>query len=309
MKTSTKLLAVILLLALGLTLTACGNDEAAASTELVINDGDFSEMQLIHYMVKLLVEDHTDLTVTIKDQMSSVNLFRELTGNQSADLFNSYDGTLLTTFLKLDPEDVPEGMTLYDFANQEALKKHNIRLLDQLGNDNTYALAVPQAIADEYSLSTISDLIPIAPELTFGAEHEFFSEEGSMKYRPFVEFYGLNFKDSLSVDLGLKYAAIENGNFQVTEVYATDGLNKKAGLKILEDDKHFFPEYNGALLVRADLFEDFKDTAPNLEEVLNLLGGRFTNEIMTDLTYAVDVEGRSVPEVAEEFLTSQGLLG
>ena len=127
MKTSTKLLAVILLLALGLTLTACGNDEAAASTELVINDGDFSEMQLIHYMVKLLVEDHTDLTVTIKDQMSSVNLFRELTGNQSADLFNSYDGTLLTTFLKLDPEDVPEGMTLYDFANQEALKKHNIR--------------------------------------------------------------------------------------------------------------------------------------------------------------------------------------
>ena len=57
------------------------------------------------------------------------------------------------------------------------------------------------------------------------------------------------------------------------------------------------------------MFEDFKDTAPNLEEVLNLLGGRFTNEIMTDLTYAVDVEGRSVPEVAEEFLTSQGLLG
>ena len=308
MKTSTKLLAVILLLALGLTLTACGNDEAAASTELVINDGDFSEMQLIHYMVKLLVEDHTDLTVTIKDQMSSVNLFRELTGNQSADLFNSYDGTLLTTFLKLDPADVPEGVSLYDFANEQAMERYGVRLLDQLGIDNTYAVAVPQEIADQYQLKTISDLVPAAPELVFGAEHEFFTEEGSMKYRPFVEFYGLNFKDSVSVDISLKYTAVENGNFQVTEVYTTDGLNKKAQLKVLEDDKHFFPEYNGAILVREDLFERMKDAAPNLEEVLNLLGGRFTNESMTELTYAVDVEGRSADEVAKEFLENEGLI-
>ncbi len=308
MKKAKKAITLILILVLSLALPGCGKDEAAVKTQLIINDGEFSEMQLIHYMAKLLVEEHTDLTVNIKEQMSGVNLFRELTNNQNGDLFNSYDGTLLTTFLKLDPDEVPEGMTLYDFANQEALKKFNVRLLDKLGLNNTYALAVPQSIADQYGLTTISDLVPVAPQLIFGAEHEFYSEEGSMKYGPFVEFYGLKFKDSLSVDLGLKYAAIENGNFQVTEVYATDGLNKKAQLKVLEDDKGFFPEYNGAILVRADLFEDFKETAPNLEEVLNMLGGKFTNEIMTDLTYAVDVEGRSVAEVAEEFLKSQDLI-
>ena len=129
-----------------------------------------------------------------------------------------------------------------------------------------------------------------------------------MKYGPFTKFYGLNFKQAIPVDLGLKYAAVENGSFEVTEVYATDGLNRKANLKVLEDDKHFFPEYNGAILIREDVLEKYKDAAPNLEEVLNTLGGKFTNEIMTDLTYKVDVEGQSVDSVAKEFLTQQGLL-
>ena len=112
-------------------------------------------------------------------------------------------------------------------------------LLDQLGFDNTYAIGVPQALAEEYGLNCISDLIPIAGQLTFGAEQEFFTLEGSMKYGPFTEAYGLHFKEAKPVDMGLKYAAIENGSFDVSVVYATDGLNRKVGLKILEDDKGF----------------------------------------------------------------------
>ena len=129
-----------------------------------------------------------------------------------------------------------------------------------------------------------------------------------MKYTPFVEYYGLEFKAANPVDLSLKYAAIANDNIQVTEVYATDGLNRQADLKILEDDLSFFPEYNGAYLVRADIFEKFADEAPNLKEVLNMLGGVFTNEIMTELSYQVDVEGRSIEEVATAFLQEQGMI-
>ena len=130
-----------------------------------------------------------------------------------------------------------------------------------------------------------------------------------MKFTPFSEFYGLNFANTVPVDINLKYAAVENGNFDVTVVYTTDGLNRKAGLKVLEDDRNFFPEYNGALLVREGLYDEMAETAPELRDILNSLSGKFTNEIMTDLTYAVDVEGRSVEEVAREFLTEQGLLG
>lgn len=91
-------------------------------------------------------------------------------------------------------------------------------------------------------------------------------------------------------------------------MYTTDGLNRKAQLKVLEDDRNFFPEYNGSLLVREELFEEMADVAPDLREILGLLSGTMDNEKMTDMTYAVDVEGRTVDEVAREFLVENGLL-
>lgn len=285
----------------------CGGDQKAKSS-IVIYDGQFSEMKIIHQMVKLLVEEHTDARVEIRDEMSPVNNYRDLVAGGGSDLMNSYDGTLLTTYLKVDVSEVPEDKTLYEYANELSSEKDKVHLLDPLGHENTYAVAVTQAMADEYGLETISDLIDLAPGLVFGAEHEFFSEEGSMKYGPFTKFYGLDFKEGKAIDMALKYSAIENGNIDVTEVYSTDGMNKKVGLKVLKDDLKFFPEYNDALLVRNDLFERFQDIAPNLEEVLNMLGGRFTNEIMTNLTYEVDVNGKTPEEVAKTFLIEQGLL-
>ena len=276
-----------------------------SSGDLMLYDGDYSETQLMHHMVKMLVEDQTDLTLTIQDQMSQVNNFNSLNGDShTCDLMISYDGTLLTTFFHQDVTDVPEGMSIYDYVNQVAQEEYGMRLLEKLGFDNTYAIAVPQAVADQYGLETISDLIPVAEQLTFGAEQGFFTLEGSMKYGPFTEFYGLNFRNPVSVDLGLKYAAVENGSFDVTVVYATDGLNRKAGLKILEDDKSFFPDYNGAFLVREDVLEKY----PELEGILNQLAGEIPTEQMAELTYQVDVLGRTVDDVAREFLVSQGLL-
>ena len=276
-----------------------------SSGDLMLYDGDYSETQLMHHMVKMLVEDQTDMTVTIQDQMSQVNNFNALNGDShTCDLMISYDGTLLTTFFHQDVTDVPEGMSIYDYVNQVAQEEYGMRLLEKLGFDNTYAIAVPQAVADQYGLETISDLVPVADQLTFGAEQGFFTLEGSMKYGPFTEFYGLNFRNPVSVDLGLKYAAVENGSFDVTVVYATDGLNRKAGLKILEDDKSFFPDYNGAFLVREDVLEKY----PELEGILNQLAGEIPTEQMAELTYQVDVLGRTVDDVAREFLVSQGLL-
>lgn len=301
------LAAVAVCIALVLGTLAYGGQRSGDTLNLY--DGDYSETQLLTHMVKLLVEDRTDLKVNLMDQMSLVNTFNELkAAAPSCDLMIGYDGTVLTTFLHQDTSDVPEGMSIYDYVNQEAGRQYGLRLLDQLGLNNTYAIAVTEETAEQYNLHTVSDLIPVAEQLIFGAEHGFFTQEGNMKYGPFTEFYGLHFKDAAPVDIGLKYTAISGGSFQVTEVYTTDGLNRKANLRVLEDDRQFFPEYNGALLVRNDTFEKFADTAPELESLLNELGGRFTNESMTDLTYAVDVEGRSVDDVAREFLLEQGLV-
>ena len=277
--------------------------------QLVLYDGDYSEVKLMHSMVKQLVEDKTDLTVLIKDQMTQVNNYSELKGEDpSCDLMFSYDGTVLTTFLGMDVTDVPENESLYDFVNRKVSEMDGLHLMGKVGLDNTYALGVTQSVVDQYAVSSISDLVPFAPELAMGGEHEFFTAEGSMKYQPFVDFYGLSFKEVIPVDVSLKYSAVEERAFDVMVVYATDGLNKRAGLTILEDDRSFFPEYNGAFLVRNDLFERFYDAAPNLEEILELLTGRVDNETMVSLTYAVDVEGKDIHQVAHDFLLEQGLI-
>ena len=73
---------------------------------------------------------------------------------------------------------------------------------------------------------------------------------------------------------------------------------------MLEDDRNFFPDYNGAFLLREDTPERF----PGLEETLGLLAGQISNEDMVEMTYQVDVEKRTVDDVAKEFLVSRGLL-
>ena len=298
------ILAVAILLALG----ACGKQGGGDAVEdtIVIYDGQFSEMWIIHYMVKLLVEEHTGAKVEIRDEMAPPNSFNEIVrGN--ADLMNCYDGTLLTTFLHLDPADVPANKSLFDFVNEQGAEK-GVMLLDKLGTNNTYIMATPMHTAERLNLRTTSDLIAVASELVFGAEHDFFTEEGSAKFNPLVAFYGLNFKEVRQIDIALKYAAIDNGSIDVTVAYATDGRNRQADLKLLEDDLRFFPEYNGAVLVRTDLFERLNSVAPNLKEVLNMLGGIFTDELMVGLTYAVDIEEKSVEEVSAAFLRNLGLI-
>ena len=106
------------------------------------------------------------------------------------------------------------------------------------------------------------------------------------------------------MDMGLKFSAIENGSFDVAVVYTTDGLNRKVGLKVLEDDKSFFPDYFGIFVVREDILEQY----PELENILEQLTGKISTDQMAELTYQVDVVGRTVDDVAREFLTGLGLL-
>jgi osmoprotectant transport system permease protein len=276
---------------------------------LVMYDGDYTEVQIMDRIAKYLIEDRTDVNVTIKDQMSQVNNYKALIGNDhTCDLMLSYDGTLLTTFLHKDPKDVPEGETLFEYADRLGRKREGVTLVGKLGFNNTYAIAVPKKIQEKYDLETISDLKPVANQLVFGAEHEFFTQEGSMKYGPFCKYYGLHFKDTKSVDVSLKYSAIEKGEYDVTEVYATDGLNKKAKLVLLKDDKKFFPEYNGSFLVREDTFTRFKKSAPNLREVLEELNGAISTKDMENMTYQVDVKGKDADYVAKQFLKENGYI-
>lgn len=291
----------VLVIAMAALMAGCTPKKNEHAVNIV--DGDFAEMKLFAQIAKIMIEEHTDYDAIVHNPMAMTLAFEEIKkGNY--DMTMSYDGTLLATFLVTDASEVPEGTSLYDFTNALAKKEANVMLLDKLGFENTYAIAVNKELADKYNLKKVSDLKPIVSDLVFATEHQFFDEEGTVRFKPFTKFYDFAFKDSKSIDIGLKYAGMSSGNMDVTMVYGSDGLNRKFDLFVLEDDKGFFPEYFGAYMVRADLFEDF----PELEAVFAKLKGRFPIETAIDLNYKIDVEDMDPYDVAYEWLKSEGLI-
>ena len=287
-------------------LTGCGSQNQDTST-ITLLGGPFTEIEVIMQMAGMLIEEHTDLTVSWQDPMQTVQAANALI-NGHADLYVGYDGTLLTTILGYDPSDVPEGEVLFQWVRNRASEVNGLTLLAPFGFQNTYALAVQREFAEEHNLRTISDLVPLAPQLVFGAEHEFFEVEGTMRLDPFNEFYGITWLNAIPMDIALKYAAMEAGNIDVTMVYQTDGLNMSFDLFVLEDDLLFFPEYYAAFQFRDTLFEEFAESAPNLREVLSMLNGAIDNYTMLYMNYAVDALRENPQDIARQFLIDRGLL-
>lgn len=287
-------------------LAGCGN-QAGDNESITILKGQFAEIDILAEMAGILIEENTDLEVDFHDSMNTVAAGNALEKSE-VDLYISYDGTLLTTLLGHDPSDVPEGEDLYEWTIVKGTEERGLTLTSKFGFENTYALGVKNEYAEANQIETISDLKDKSSDLVFGAEHEFFDEEGTMRFNPFNEHYDMQWADGISLDIGLKYAAMDNENIDVTMVYSTDGLNQKSNLKILVDDLKFFPQYYGAFLHRDTLFEEFKESAPNLEEILLSLEGEISNEEMIAMNYQVDAEGAEPKDVAKKFLEDKGLL-
>ena len=285
--------------------TAC-NSRGDSKNEIILLRGYFSEIEILIQMAGILIEENTDLKVIFHDSMQTIPASKANRAGE-VDLFVSYDGTHLTTLMGRDTKDVPEDEELFEWVRKEGAKELGLTLTDKFGFENTYAIALKKEFTEENNIETISDLVPFSKDLVFGAEHEFFDDEASMRFNPFNEYYNTQWADSKSIDIGLKYAAIDNGNIDVTIAFSTDGLNRKSGLKTLIDDKSFFPQYYGAFQIRDSLFEEYSETAPNLEKVLNSLAGLIDNETMTEMNYQVDAEGRNPTDVAKEFLVENGL--
>ena len=106
------------------------------------------------------------------------------------------------------------------------------------------------------------------------------------------------------MDSGLLYNALKDGQVDVSVGFATDGRIKGFNLVILEDDKQFFPAYNGAPVVRQEVIDQY----PDIADLLNNLADRLENETMMTLNYAVDVEHEDITEVSRNWLKEQGLI-
>ena len=292
-----------ILAALLLSLLIFSGCSAKDENKIIISNGDFGEMYIISHMAEILIKEYTDHEVEVTDFMST-SLGQSEIKARRMHVRLSYDGTMMATFMNRDVSEVPEGMSLFDYANEKAQEDYGVKLVNKLGFQNTYAVAVRRSTAEEYNLKTISDLAKVASELRFGTEDTFFNEDGTVRFIPFTEFYGLEFKSANPISNDLKYVGMESEQFDVTLAYATDGMILKSDLVLLEDDKKFFPEYNGTYIVLDDIEEQF----PGVEAALNKVTGLFNQENTIALNYRVDVLDEDPYQVAYDFLKEHNLV-
>ena len=296
MKRITLLLALILLCAFGLSHTGL-----AAQKAVTIGSKDFGENIVLGEIFAQLIEAHTDIKAVRKLNMGGTFVCFEAIRKGDIDLYPEYTGTGLTAQLKMDVISDPDEA--YRVVAEEFQKQFAVTWLEPFGFNNTYTLAVTDAVYQKYGIETYSDLAKVAENLTFGAEHEFFDRQDG--HDGLVALYGIPFKEEpKKMNVPLKYQAIGSGYMDVTDAFATDGPTRQSNLKVLEDDKGFFPPYYAAPIIRTETLEAY----PELEDVLNSLGGLIDDAAMTDLNYRIDVEGQDVEVVAKDFLETNGLL-
>ncbi|MGI6025871.1 MAG: glycine betaine ABC transporter substrate-binding protein [Candidatus Scatomorpha sp.] len=289
-------LATVLLLLPSVVLTGC-----SSSNTVTVGSKDFSENIVLGEIFAQLIEAKTDLKVIRKLNMGGTFVNFEAIKNGQIDLYPEYTGTALTSQLKMDV--ITDADETYRIVSEEFDKQFNIKWLKPLGFNNTYTLAVTNEIFETYRIETFSDLAAISENLVFGAEHEFFDRQDG--FDGLVKTYGMKFKgEPKKMNVSLKYQGMGSGDIDVTDAFATDGQIKQYNLKVLKDDKNFFPPYYAAPIIRKEVLEKY----PELEQILNSLEGLIDDETMMEMNYKIDVDNQDIKKVAEDFLREKGLI-
>lgn len=242
----------------------------------------------------LVIEDQTDLSVERQFNLGGTMICHNALVRGEIDIYAEYTGTALTAVLHQNV--VPSSDEAYKTVKAEYREKYACEWLEPFGFSNTYTITVRRSDAESYDWHTISDLIPIANQLKAGFTAEF--AERPDGYPGLSTTYGIIFKESLDLDPGLMYKAIAQREVDVICAFSTDGRIITYDLFPLEDDRHFFPPYQAAPVVRTNLLE----TYPDVRKALRSLGGILDNMTMQRLNYEVDEKKRSVAEIAFEFL-------
>ena len=259
------------------------------------------EPEILMNMYKLLIEENTDMTVTVKPNFGKTDFLYQALKKGDIDIYPEFSGTVTESLLQPSPQIGHDPEKVYEVARDGIAKQDQLAFLKPMAYQNTYAIAVPKKIAQEYGLKTISDLKKVEGQLKAGFTLEFNDREDGNKGLQSV--YGLNLNVA-TMEPALRYQAIQSGDIQITDAYSTDAEIARYDLVVLEDDKQLFPPYQGAPLMKEELLKKH----PELEAVLNKLAGKITESQMSQMNYKVGVEGQSAEEVARDFLVQEGLL-
>lgn len=266
----------------------------ARPPHVVVASKNFTEQVLLGEILAQHIERKLGVPVERKLNLGGTMLAHEALVRGDIDLFPEYTGTALTAVLKQPPIADPAAALEQVRAAYE--KNWRLAWLDPLGFNNTFAMMVPGSVARAGGLDTLSDAAS-KRGWRLGAGYEFQQRPDGLP--GLLKTYGLRTEGApVAMDLGLLYAALQSGKVDMIAANSTDGLASVLDVKILADDRHYFPPYQCAVVVRDDAMVRFPALRPALEE----LSGKLSDDTMRKLNYEVDGKHRPVAEVAAAFL-------
>ena len=234
------------------------------------------------------------------------SLARSAQESGQLDMVWEYTGVSLVAYNHIT--DKLDSQQSYDRV-KEVDAKQGLVWLHPSKFSNTYALALPQKVAEAFpGINSISDLNkamrePDNKNALVALDTEFANRSDGLL--GMVKLYDMDLtrRNIRQMDAGLVYTALKNGQVFAGLVYTTDGRLSAFNLKLLEDDKHYFPDYTAAPVVS----KAYLDAHPDLEALLKPLADLFDDETMRQLNARVDVNHESPSKVAADFLRQHPL--
>ena len=262
---------------------------AQAEAPLRVGSKSFTESYVIGETVARVAEEIGEAPVERKLGLGGTGIVYGALASGDIDVYLEYTGTISRAILK-DPSvtSLP--------ALRVRVRALGLVMSDPLGFANTYAIAVRRETATRLQLRTIGDLAR-HPTLTAAFDPGFLDRDDG--WPGLRRHYGLAFADVRALEHVLCYQALTSGRVDVIDVFSTDGQLARTDLVILEDDRHFFPEYAAVLLARATL----PDRLPRTWSAWRgRLVGRIDNATMSRLNAEVELDHRPIERVASTFL-------
>ncbi len=210
------------------------------------------------------------------------------------DVYPEYTGTALIDVLHHAPMSDPQA--IFDLVQREFLKRYNLHWLPASPMNDSQALATTASIASRYKIRTLSDLAPLASRLRLATIPEFLTRPDGL---PGLQrlYGGFHFASVHTFDIALKYQALLGGEADIATAFTTDGAIATNHLVVLEDNKHLWPPYNVAPVVRAALASDSK-----FVKTLNAISPHITSAAAAQMNAAVEDRQQDPADVAAAFL-------
>ena len=281
------------------------NTAAASQAEkdpIEIATKPMTEQYILGEMLKILIEDSTDYTVNVTQGIGggTSNIHPAMEAGEF-DLYPEYTSSGYVMVLDHSASGVSDE-EIWETLQKEYHEKYGMAWVGLYGFNNTFAVAVRSDVAQQYNLKTTSDLAAVSGELVFGGNPDYIEREDG--FGLLCETYGLEFKDVMDIDIGLKYQAMANGEIDVTNGFTTDAQLGSGDVVALEDDLKLQANYYCSTVVREDTLEEY----PGLEEALMKMDGILTDTEMAELNYKLEIEGLDEHQIALDFLTEKGLI-